>query len=81
MHRRGVSDRLGKLRHDLLLQEIAAPRERLDEAIDHYAAAGRTMAESAYAGVGRQNSNKSRSIRSFTLRPGQRADLLAFLHY
>lgn len=51
----------------------------LDEAIDHYAAGGRTMAAGAYAGVGRENPNKSPSIAGFTLTQEQRADLVAFL--
>ncbi len=51
----------------------------LDEAIDHYAAGGRTITAGAYAGVGRENPNKSPSIAGFTLTPDQRADLVAFL--
>jgi cytochrome c peroxidase len=51
----------------------------LEEAIDHYAAGGRTIATGAHAGVGRHNPNKSSSIRGFTLTQDQRADLIAFL--
>ena len=52
----------------------------LDEAIDHYAAGGRTIASGPNAGVGRDNPNKTPAIRGFTLTPEQRSDLLAFLH-
>jgi cytochrome c peroxidase len=52
----------------------------LEEAIDHYAAGGRTIASGPNAGVGRDNPNKSSTIRGFTLTPEQRADLLAFLN-
>lgn len=51
----------------------------LEDAIDHYAAGGRTIAAGNYAGVGRENPNKSGSVRGFTLTPDQRADLVAFL--
>ncbi|MCU0683287.1 MAG: di-heme enzyme [Polyangiaceae bacterium] len=51
----------------------------LDEAIDHYAAAGRTLAAGAYPGVGSLNPFKSEFIVGFTLDPTERADLKAFL--
>jgi cytochrome c peroxidase len=51
----------------------------LEEAIDHYAAGGRTIADGPYRGVGRDNPNKSPSIRGFSLTADQRADLVAFL--
>jgi cytochrome c peroxidase len=51
----------------------------LDEAIDHYAAGGRTIASGPYAGAGRDNPNKSRTIQGFTITSEQRADLIAFL--
>lgn len=51
----------------------------LDAAIDHYGAGGRTITDGAYAGVGRDNPNKSASVRGFTLSSRQRADLVAFL--
>jgi cytochrome c peroxidase len=51
----------------------------LEDAIDHYAAGGRTIATGAYAGIGRDNPNKSGSIRGFALTQDQRADLIAFL--
>ena len=51
----------------------------LEDAIDHYAAGGRTIATGANAGVGRDNPNKSSSIRGFALTQDQRSDLIAFL--
>jgi cytochrome c peroxidase len=51
----------------------------LEDAIDHYAAGGRTIADGPYQGVGRDNPNKSPTIRGFTLTAAQRADLVAFL--
>jgi cytochrome c peroxidase len=51
----------------------------LEEAIDHYAAGGRTIANGAYQGVGRDNPNKSNTIGGFMLTKEQRADLIAFL--
>jgi cytochrome c peroxidase len=50
----------------------------LDEAIDHYAAGGRTIARGPHR-VGHDNPNKSESIQGFTLTADQRADLIAFL--
>ena len=51
----------------------------LEDAIDHYAAGGRTLGDGRYRGVGRGNPNKTPSIHGFTLTAGQRADLVAFL--
>ena len=51
----------------------------LDEVIDHYAAGGRTIATGPYRGAGRDNPNKSPTVRGFTLTSAQRSDLLAFL--
>ena len=48
--------------------------------VDHYAAGGRTIATGDYAGIGRDNPNKSSSVRGFALTKDQRADLIAFLH-
>ena len=47
-----------------------------EEAIDHYAAGGRTMART---GVGRDNPNKSTTLRGFVRTNDERADLVAFL--
>jgi cytochrome c peroxidase len=52
----------------------------LEEAIAHYASGGRTIAAGAYQGSGHDNVNKSAAIRGFTLTPGERGDLIAFLH-
>ena len=51
----------------------------LEDAVAHYAAGGRTIAEGPYAGVGRDNPNKAVAIRGFTITPEQRSDLMAFL--
>ena len=54
--------------------------ETLEGVLDHYAAGGRTIHDGPFRGVGRDNPNKGIQIRGFTLSPGQRADLLAFLN-
>jgi cytochrome c peroxidase len=51
----------------------------LSDAIDHYAAGGRTIADGPFRGVGHDNPNKDIAVRGFTLTPDQKADLLAFL--
>lgn len=51
----------------------------LDDVIDHYAAAGRTIASGPNAGVGSANPYKSAFIVGFTLTEQERADLKAFL--
>jgi cytochrome c peroxidase len=51
----------------------------LEEAIAHYEAGGRTIADGPLRGIGRDNPNKSPAVRGFTLTAGQRADLIAFL--
>lgn len=51
----------------------------LEEAIDHYAAGGRTISAGPDRGVGHDNPNKSPTIHGFQLTPDQRADLVAFL--
>jgi len=52
----------------------------LEEAIDHYAAGGRTITTGPYQGVGHDNPNKSPAINGFSLTREQRADLVAFLN-
>ncbi|WP_374345432.1 MbnH family di-heme enzyme [Phenylobacterium sp.] len=52
----------------------------LDEAIDHYAAGGRTIASGPYAGVGAANPLKSSFLSGFTLTPQERKELIAFLN-
>ena len=51
----------------------------LSEVIDHYAAGGRTITSGAYAGVGRDNSNKALNVRGFKLTDSEKNDLIAFL--
>ena len=51
----------------------------LEAAIAHYSAGGRTIADGAHAGVGRDNPNKSVRIKGFTLTDAERRDLVAFL--
>src|SRR5262245_30084447 len=51
----------------------------LEEAIEHYAAGGRTIASGPLQGVGHDNPNKSSAINGFMLTKEQRADLIAFL--
>ena len=51
----------------------------LAEAIEHYAAGGRTIADGERAGVGADNPNKSEFVKSFVLSEQQKADLIAFL--
>jgi cytochrome c peroxidase len=51
----------------------------LDGVLDHYAAGGRTIAEGPFKGIGRDNPNRSPTVKGFTLAPDQRADLIAFL--
>lgn len=52
----------------------------LDEALDHYAAGGRTIAEGPHAGVGRDNPLKSSFVPGFEMTAEERADLIAFLN-
>lgn len=51
----------------------------LDEVIDHYAAAGRTIADGPYAGIGSTSPLKSPLLAGFRLTADERADLIAFL--
>jgi cytochrome c peroxidase len=51
----------------------------LGEAIDHYAAGGRTIAEGPHQGVGARNPNKDALIQGFRVTPEEKADLIAFL--
>ncbi|MEM9595921.1 MAG: MbnH family di-heme enzyme [Acidobacteriota bacterium] len=65
--------------------EVTAPYmhdgsvETLGEAIDHYAAGGRTIGSGPYAGRGADSPRKSEDLTGFTLEPEEKADLLAFL--
>ena len=51
----------------------------LADVLDHYAAGGRTIVNSPYAGNGSLNPNKDPLIRGFKLSSQDRADLIAFL--
>jgi len=51
----------------------------LRDVIAHYAAGGRTITDGPYQGVGRQNPNKSSTIRGFSLSDAEQDDLIAFL--
>lgn len=51
----------------------------LDEVIDHYAAAGRTIDEGPFQGIGHDNPNKSLAVNGFQFSLLERTDLLAFL--
>jgi cytochrome c peroxidase len=53
--------------------------ETLGEALDHYAAGGRTIAEGPTRGIGHDNPNKSPLVKGFPLTAEQKADLIAFL--
>ena len=50
----------------------------LDAVLDHYAAAGRTIAEGPDAGDGSQSPLRSSLVRGFELSPAERAAMLAF---
>ena len=51
----------------------------LSDAIDHYAAGGRTITGGANAGVGSANPFKSALIGGFTITAAEKSDLVAFL--
>jgi len=51
----------------------------LGDAIDHYAAGGRTIVAGPYAGNGHDNPNKSPNLTGFKLSDSEKADLIAFL--
>lgn len=51
----------------------------LEDAVEHYAAGGRTIANGPNQGVGHDNPNKSPAVRGFLLTAEQKADLVAFL--
>jgi cytochrome c peroxidase len=51
----------------------------LGEVLDHYAAGGRTISQGPFAGVGRDNPNKARAVRGFSMTEQDKRDLLAFL--
>ncbi len=51
----------------------------LAEAIDHYAAGGRTIRSGEYKGIGCRNPNKSAFVKGFRLTPREKRDVIAFL--
>lgn len=51
----------------------------LSEALDHYAAGGRTIADGPYKGIGSENPYKSELINPFMLSAAEKADVIAFL--
>ena len=51
----------------------------LSDVIDHYAAGGRNIQAGPYAGDGAGNPNKSEFVKSFSLSPQEKEDLIAFL--
>lgn len=51
----------------------------LEEALDHYAAGGRTIASGPDAGDGSKSPLKSELINGFTLSAGEKGDVVAFL--
>jgi cytochrome c peroxidase len=51
----------------------------LSEVLDHYSAGGRTITDSAYAGVGAESPARGQFILQFEITERQREDLIAFL--
>jgi cytochrome c peroxidase len=51
----------------------------LGEAIDHYAAGGRTISSGPNAGIGHDNRNKAPNVHGFAITNAQKQDLIAFL--
>lgn len=81
----GIASDMGKFRAPTLRNvAVTAPyfhdgsAATLDEVLDHYAAAGRTIPSGPYAGVGSANPYKDSLIIGFTLSDQERADLKAF---
>lgn len=52
----------------------------LDAVVEHYARGGRVTTSGPDAGDGARTPNRSRFVHGFTLSPGERADLVTFLH-
>lgn len=51
----------------------------LADVIAHYAAGGRTITDGPNRGIGRDNPNKSETVRGFAITSAERDDLIAFL--
>ncbi len=82
----GAPEDMGRFRAPTLRNiELTAPYmhdgsvETLDDVIDHYAAAGRTIHEGPWAGDGSRNPFKSPFVIGFSLSESEVADLKAFL--
>jgi cytochrome c peroxidase len=81
----GVASDMGRMRAPTLRNiAVTAPYfhdgsgATLDDVLDHYAAAGRTIASGPNAGVGSANPYKDSLIIGFTLSAEERADMHAF---
>lgn len=81
----GIPSDMGKFRAPTLRNvAVTAPyfhdgsAATLDDVIDHYAAAGRTIASGPNAGVGAANPFKDSLLQGFTITADERADLHAF---
>lgn len=77
---------MGKFRVPMLRNiELTAPYMHdgsvatLEEAVDHYASGGRTIADGPLAGVGSESPRKSPLVRPFTITTQEREDVVAFL--
>jgi cytochrome c peroxidase len=82
----GVATDMGRFRAPTLRNiAVTAPYMHdgsvatLDEALDHYAAGGRTLTAGPNAGAGSENPYKSELITGFKLSPDDKADVIAFL--
>ena len=81
----GVASDMGRFRASTLRNiAVTAPyfhdgsAATLDDVLDHYGAAGRTISSGPNAGDGSMNPFKDSLIKGFTLTAGERADLHAF---
>jgi cytochrome c peroxidase len=50
----------------------------LSDALDHYAAGGRTIKDGPLAGVGRENRNKAPNVHGFAITDAEKRDVVAF---
>ncbi len=82
----GVASDMGKFKVPTLRNiEVTFPYMHdgtvatLSNVIDHYAAAGRTIATGSNTGVGSANPYKSALVGGFTISAAEKADLIAFL--
>jgi cytochrome c peroxidase len=82
----GVASDMGRFRAPSLRNiELTAPYMHdgsvatLEEALDHYAAGGRTLTAGPFAGVGSDSPLKSELINGFELSSQEKVDVIAFL--